>query len=33
VALIATASVLRLRQACLDTDCLAVAERLEPVEL
>ena len=30
VTLIATASVLRLRQACLDTDCLAVAERLEP---
>lgn len=30
VALIATASVLRLRQACLDTDCLTVADRLEP---
>jgi hypothetical protein len=31
VTLIASASVLRLRQACLHTDCLPVAERLEPV--
>ncbi|MET1050876.1 MAG: hypothetical protein ABWZ55_14730 [Acidimicrobiales bacterium] len=31
VALIATASVLRLRQACLPTDRLPVVERLEPV--
>jgi hypothetical protein len=30
VALIATASVLRLRQACLDADCVEAAELLEP---
>jgi hypothetical protein len=31
LARIATASVLRLRQACLHTDRLPVVERLEPV--